>query len=500
MRSAIRFLIIIIVLCFGAGCANIVPPEGGKKDTTPPKLVSVSPADSLLNTRVSKIDLRFNEYVELNNASAEVQVSPLLPFPPTVSLNGRHVTVSIPDSVLMDNTTYRVSMNNAIKDLREGNPFPPYTYVFSTGSYFDSLQLGGIVYDAATGMPDSSSLILVYSAAKSDSVVVQEKPLYIGKVTTGGHFEVKGLPGKRFRIYALHDANKNLTYDGGEEMIGFVDSIVVPIDSIAQPIILKVFKEVMPPDSIQSVSQRPAAGKQRRNRDTEKDIWSYGVALDTSDINKRTVEIIEPIKITLSRAADTLNPQRIFLSYDSSGVAVEAAFTLKSDTVKPEQLLLNSNWKEDMVYTLRLLKGFAKDSAGNELMPSKYIFRTKNDDDYGKLSINIPLKYKSPEYLFMVTGDADTIYNRQITDTVVRLIRIKPGNYRLRIIVDKNRNGKWDTGDLFEKRQPENVIPYTDVLQVKAGWDNTIDFEKLEKGKKSKAANSPGKREQTPDK
>jgi hypothetical protein len=173
---------------------------------------------------------------------------------------------------------------------------------------------------------------------------------------------------------------------------------------------------------------------------------------------------------------------------------------LKKDTVKPELLLLNSNWKEDMVYTLRLLKAFAKDSAGNELMPSKYIFRTKNEDDYGKLSVNIPVKYKSPEYLFMVNGDADTIYNQQITDTVVRLIRIKPGNYRLRIIVDKNRNGKWDAGDLFEKRQPENVIPYTDVLQVKAGWDNTIDFEKLEKGKKSKAANSPGKREQTPEK
>jgi hypothetical protein len=67
----------------------------------------------------------------------------------------------------------------------------------------------------------------------------------------------------------------------------------------------------------------------------------------------------------------------------------------------------------------------------------------------------------------------------------------------MRIIVDENKNGKWDTGDLFEKRQPENVIPYKEGIPMKAGWDMTIDFEPRQKPKPRTEA-SPEKRDKPP--
>ena len=70
LRSVIFFLIALLAV----GCANIVPPSGGKKDTIAPKLVGISTSDSQLNNRVAKIDLSFNEYVELNSPSTEVQI------------------------------------------------------------------------------------------------------------------------------------------------------------------------------------------------------------------------------------------------------------------------------------------------------------------------------------------------------------------------------------------------------------------------------------------
>ncbi len=148
--------------------------------------------------------------------------------------------------MLEDNTTYRLSFGNAIKDLHEGNPFKNYTYTFSTGNYFDSLQLRGTVINAATGQVDTGSIIaMLYSAESSDSSVVRKKPKYVTNVDAAGKFVFKGLPHRNFRIYAVKDVNGNLIYDGPEqaEMIAFNDSTVWPGDTSLAPINLRMFLE-----------------------------------------------------------------------------------------------------------------------------------------------------------------------------------------------------------------------------------------------------------------
>ncbi|MEJ7912652.1 MAG: Ig-like domain-containing protein, partial [Chitinophagaceae bacterium] len=49
----------------GTGCANIVPPQGGPRDTLPPVLLNVDPPDSTLNFRGNRITFTFDEYVNL---------------------------------------------------------------------------------------------------------------------------------------------------------------------------------------------------------------------------------------------------------------------------------------------------------------------------------------------------------------------------------------------------------------------------------------------------
>ena len=74
----------------------------------------------------------------------------------------------------------------------------------------------------------------------------------------------------------------------------------------------------------------------------------------------------------------------------------------------------------------------------------------------------------------------------RITEKVLALNKLRPSTYTFRIIVDRNKNGKWDTGDLFGKKQPEEVIPCSESVTLKAGWDNTIDFETSGKPTKDK--------------
>jgi hypothetical protein len=53
---------------------------------------------------------------------------------------------------------------------------------------------------------------------------------------------------------------------------------------------------------------------------------------------------------------------------------------------------------------------------------------------------------------------------------------LKPGNYFLRILNDTNQNGKWDTGDFSDGRQPERMLYYPDLIEIRANWDQVVPW------------------------
>jgi hypothetical protein len=194
-------------------------------------------------------------------------------------------------------------------------------------------------------------------------------------------------------------------------------------------------------------------------------------------VRRRTQDISKPLAIELGRRlTGTMNPARIFLASDSAGATVEAGARISRDTTGLIYYL-NTDWREDAVYTLRLQKGFATDSTGTDLLPGRYVFRTRRDEDYGKLRIHLPARYYGRSHILQVVSDRDTVYQKPVTDTMVNLLRLEPGTYNMRIIEDANENGRWDAGDLFLRRQPEMVIPYRNPINLKAGWEQQVDFE-----------------------
>lgn len=424
--------------------------------------------------------MRFDEYVTVSDVSSQVHISPLIDVPLKVVGAYKHVTVTIPDTLLEENTTYRISFGNAIKDLHEGNIFANYVYSFTTGNYFDSLKITGKVFDASTGLPDSSATILLYPVNSStDSSVARKKPMYVNKVKADGSFEIAGLPEKTFRIYAVRDKNGNLIYDGigAGEWIGFANAPITPIADSVRNIELRVFPEgkdttnAAAPGSRKKFDNAPPENKNKEG-------FGYVVAVDTNDVRKRTAEITKPITVTFNKVPEHVLHEKIFLSYDSAGVSIEAPTRIAFDTVTHKIMQIYTDWKENSVYTLRLIKGFAKDSAGADVMPSKYIFRSKRDDDYGTLDIHLPTKYYGKGYVLQVMFNSkDTIYQKPVLDTMVHLPRLTPGTYTFSVIADANENGVWDSGNLFGKKQPELVIPYNSSVQLKPGWQNIIDFD-----------------------
>src|SRR5687768_13659131 len=143
------FLLIIIILkilvlsVFSSGCANMVPPSGGARDSLPPVLEKVDPPDSSKNFGDKTITFTFDEYVDqIQNITENLLFSPTPNIEPFIDAKLRTVIVRLRDT-LEPNTTYYINFGNAIRDINEGNVLRDFTYIFTTGQVIDTLELTG---------------------------------------------------------------------------------------------------------------------------------------------------------------------------------------------------------------------------------------------------------------------------------------------------------------------------------------------------------------------
>ena len=110
----------LIALFWAPSCANIIPPAGGPRDTLPPVILSVLPADSTLNFNSDRIVIEFDEYVDLQDVQNNILFAPTFERNPEISVKGRTITVRFRDP-LEENTTYTLSFGNSIRDINENN-------------------------------------------------------------------------------------------------------------------------------------------------------------------------------------------------------------------------------------------------------------------------------------------------------------------------------------------------------------------------------------------
>ncbi len=215
-------------LMFPSGCANTTtPPTGGPKDTIPPVLTKVAPLPATVNVPTKKTKLRFtfNEYVKVKDANG-IFLSPPLEKKPKSAIHGKSLDVTF-ESDLDSNTTYTLDLTGAIADNNEGNLFPGYTLVFSTGEKIDSMCVTGLVQDCSTLMPVKGATVLLYKD-HSDSAVFLKRPFAAAKTDDWGFFSLRNIQDTLYRVYAIKDENNNNKYDPESERIAFLDSLLRP--------------------------------------------------------------------------------------------------------------------------------------------------------------------------------------------------------------------------------------------------------------------------------
>ena len=217
----------IALLLLVSSCAQQATLTGGDKDITPPVILKQEPANRSTNFTGKRIQVYFDEFVELANPNVTFMVSPPMNNPSEYSLRGKSLVIDIKDT-LKENTTYTIICNEGIKDLTEGNFLPATSFIFSTGDYIDSLSFVGSVKDALTLSPMEKVSVLLFRQ-NEDSTLLKDTFYYYTLTDKDGQFLFSNLASGKYHLCALKDKNSNYIFDQPDESIAFFSDWVEPI-------------------------------------------------------------------------------------------------------------------------------------------------------------------------------------------------------------------------------------------------------------------------------
>ena len=451
-------IIVFAFLLSIMGCAGIIPPNGGPKDTIPPVLVTSLPKDSALNVKTQKLTLTFDEFVDIKDISENVIFSPLQVKSPIIDHSLKNITIKFRDT-LQPNTTYSIDFGHAIRDINEGNILKNFSYVFSTGDKLAMGKMEGKVKLAETGTVDSSLIVILHKST-DDSAIYKKTPIYIAKLNGSGEFKFNYIQPGKYNAYVLpNDYSKK--YDDSTKLFGFLDSMV-NITKETQQVSIYAYQEFKKKDKPKQVNTSVKPTKEEKK-------LKYSTSLD--GIKQ---DLLSSLKLTFSKPLRTFDSTKIILC-DSFYTPLTTA-TVHLDTSKT-MASINYNWLENSYFKLLVLKESAIDTSGIQLLKGDTLsFTTKNNKEYGSIKIKFSnLNLSKHPVLQIVSGDKieESIV---LKDNTIKRKLFKPGDYSIRLLLDANHNGVWDAGSYKKRIQPEIVLDKNWKMSVKADWDNETEI------------------------
>jgi len=225
--TSLLLVISVVAYLISISCANRGSgPQGGPKDITPPRPQRSIPDANSLNYKKNRIDIIFDEIVQVQNTFDNIIISPPQKQAPTVKAIGKKISVELQDT-LKDETTYTIFFGDAIVDNNEHNVLSGYSFSFATGESIDTLKMSGTLIDAATLNPIAGVMVGIHSDL-SDSAFTSKPFDRITKTDKNGNFSITNIRSGKYRIYALDDVGNNYRFDMPDEKIAFSDSIFEP--------------------------------------------------------------------------------------------------------------------------------------------------------------------------------------------------------------------------------------------------------------------------------
>ncbi len=523
----VKSLFFLSIYSLIIGCAQFVPPTGGKMDETPPKLISSVPKMEQKNFKEKSIRLEFDEHIDVTSLRQELLIIPAAEGTFDIKSKSNAVIIKF-DKPFKDSTTYTLNFRKGIKDLNERNETKNLKLVFSTSNSIDSLIVGGNVKSILTNQPILDVHVALYKI--QDSLDLKKtKPDYFIKTDSSGNYQFENIKKGKYKIYSFIDKNSNLRYDTKTEPIGFRQDTLDLFKNLTEINFFIANANNEKPKNLKSQSRVedytvlynkniktfevkfenkadsiPYKGeaKELKFYNTKQRTDTLKVSITVTDSSNVSFTHLQKIKF--KEPEKRRKEKREYLSFNlkpkigediDKNMKLEFSFEtpilnfdltkikILSDTTKEEKLNNeNITWnksKTELKLTkiinaerelkLELSRGAfinIKGDSSDKVILKNPILKSEN---YGLIEGSFDEK-KTNKIIQIVNEKYDVMAEERTKDKFL-FKNIKPGIYLLRIIKDENDNGYWDYGNVEKNIQPEEIQFYQDPIRLKANFE-----------------------------
>lgn len=520
------FFLMLALIVFG--CASIQKPMGGPRDLTPPKLLKATPENMTRNFSSKKISLEFDEFFKLSNQYQEISISPAMEKMPEYNISRKVLNIDFKDS-LQKNTTYVINFGKAIQDVNESNVLTNFTYVFSTGPHIDSLSMSGTVTNSITQEKEKDATVMIFPLKQDSLLFGKKKPTIYTTTDSSGNFSLNNLHDGEYRIYALKEQSPNKIFDNDKELIGFSNK-TINLSKDTSDIKLALFQQVpekfrlsekkFTPNGVFSmifnkrlnnpsvkIVYPPDFDNQKiaeisKTKDTAL-VYMRNMAFDSLRVaiydNNKPIDTIYQLKgkkesftriltfkygisrdnklkpntdlrITANLPIESFEQGLIVLSEDSVNLT---NYTIRKDTASTRDLLIKYRWRPGSKYQLLLNEAAITDIYNDKNKRAGIAFEADKPENYSMLTLKVSVPEANKQYVIelldeqknvvhtdVVTGNTSVVYRNFLTQ-----------KYKVRVIYDTNKNGRWDSGNVKRRLQPENIWLYDKEITLRANWE-----------------------------
>ncbi|MDP5138889.1 MAG: Ig-like domain-containing protein [Spirosomaceae bacterium] len=523
--------VIILSTILLTSCAKFVPPTGGDKDVTPPKLIESTPINKQLYFRGKQLTLIFDELVDTKTLKQELTITPESNGRYKIKNRGEVVELEFEED-FADSTTYTLSFGAGIKDLNEQNKSDNLKLVFSTGSELDSLKITGNAKNLFDKEGLLGATVAIYKMSSPDTLpLINRKPDYFTKTDSSGNFELENLKSDTYRILAFTDKNGNKKFDNKKELFGFVRDTLnldenkngIPIELYPYDTIAPKYKRYIQREKTYTLAFDEPIFRAEVNFENDSipytiiedeiRFFKVGSPIDSLQISlivqdsllnsdtlrhkitfreadQRSKQTTEPLRITLTPAnSSPITPnQPLLFSFNIPLAGIDTTKLTVSDdtlgTVKFKTRFKNNSRTEVELLLLNaittsLVIEAEKGAFINILLDSSSVFKLKNplqnSNELGLIAGAIQkddsLKYG--QYIIQLLNTQRNKIAKELISKDGKFLfeNIRPDEYSIRVIVDSNSNGIWDTANFAKGLQPERVILFRESIKVKANFE-----------------------------
>jgi len=528
-QVVLLFFLFFTTLLIIQSCAQMASPPGGKKDTLAPKLVTSIPLNKSKNYKGKKLELTFNEYVNVKNLNQELLITPNIgTYQTRIRPNGLSILL---DSTLKDQTTYTFNFRNAIEDMSERNVGKNIKLVFSTSNAIDSLSITGKIKLVDQNKAYENVLVCLYPY--NDTLRIDKsKPYYFTKTDTSGIYTLENLARGKYYMAAFIDGNNNLLYNSNKEPVDFMTESFFFLDkneiknfyiTLQNQDPLKIIKTTSTAKTILYEISRGIKELELENKkdliyqiEGDKNIRIYAKNIEPKDtlfisanitdslnrkiniplkvkfreINKKEKVVRTSLQVSfLPTQGKYVSPEdslilnfpKPVVSWDSKRVQFK---TEENETITlPDEAYSWNKYSNKLTikksflpyrdkFILNLEKGAFVSVENDSSDVQKQAYQFQDLEEYGSIEGKVGENPSNYVVQLLNATNMQVLYEQK-TSQKFNFIHVEPGVYLIRVIEDTNRNGYKDIGNYLLKTKPENVFYLEGKVKLKANFQIT---------------------------